>query len=198
MSADVEATRAAHAKLRHPSWCDVEDACFSDSGITYHREIYGDREWVEAVEHDQDGTSNRTVTVHRVEDVTPDEARMLAADIVRAADVLETAPATQHANNPRPALVEWWQRVERHSASASSRVANLFYGPVLWDGTRQRVEVTQALGAKVLPKGQKDPTAPWREGRPVANLFGSYLDAAECRAAAAALIEAAELIEAAR
>ena len=86
------------------------------------------------------------------------------------------------------------------------------YGPVLWDGSRSYVAIEQYVGGGVLRR----PTTkelrtnegrqrlrtiecnPWTSGQQLASALTGSLDAAGCRAAAAALLAAADLIDDAR
>jgi hypothetical protein len=88
----------------------------------------------------------------------------------------------------------WWSRTENLGGGATSRIRRIAYGPYLWDRTRNAVEVREYRGGGALTEGT-DQFNPWRNPGPHAYINSQAADAHECRRAAQALIEAAEIIE---
>lgn len=60
---------------------------------------------------------------------------------------------------------------------------------------RESVSIEQYQGGGVLPPGEYDRSNRWRNGLPMASLSLHHVDADTCRAAAAALLEAAALLD---
>lgn len=95
---------------------------------------------------------------------------------------------------------------------AQMHVTHIFYGAVHWDGSRSHVDIQQAEGRGVLLQPTKKELRtkegrqrrrtiecnPWTSGKPFASALTGSLDADGCKAAAAALLAAADLIEDAR
>lgn len=88
----------------------------------------------------------------------------------------------------------WWERVESYGRGSTCRIREIKFGPVQWDGTRNEVELREHLGAGALRKGT-DRFNPWRNPGPHAYVLVNAATAQECRQAAQALIEAAQMIE---
>ena|GEM_PF-3148756 len=87
-----------------------------------------------------------------------------------------------------------WCTHHRDIYDSGYHATEIPFGPARWDGSRARVEIEQHYGERVVWPNQ-DPGNPWRNGVPQATLHISNVDAETCRAAAAALLQAADLIE---
>lgn len=92
------------------------------------------------------------------------------------------------------ATKRWWTSTESYGGGAAGRKRRLAFGPRLWDGSRQGVDVVEYRGGGALTTGT-DKFNRWRNPGPHAYVNIQAADAAECRAFAKALIEAAEIIE---
>lgn len=88
----------------------------------------------------------------------------------------------------------WAEETELHCSEGGVHVRAIPFGPVQWDGSRHKVEIRQYYGPDVLTRG-RDKFNPWRDGTALASGLLGNLDAAGCRAAAAALLEAAAVLD---
>lgn len=87
----------------------------------------------------------------------------------------------------------WADETELHGPGGV-HVRGIPFGPVLWDGSRRKVEIRQYYGPDVLTRG-RDKFNPWRDGTALVSGLLGNLDAEGCRAAATALLEAAALLD---
>ncbi|GEN78715.1 hypothetical protein [Actinotalea fermentans] len=95
----------------------------------------------------------------------------------------------------RPATAPAWATGhETYGPGSGCFTRDVPFGQVLWDGTRRSVEIREYYGPRVLGRGL-DPYNPWRNPRAQGSLRIGDAAPAELREAAAALIEAAAVIE---
>lgn len=89
---------------------------------------------------------------------------------------------------------QWWDQEQWFPGAESQRTRRLYFGAPRFDGSRNHVEIRQPGGPGFVPK--VDRFNPWRDGRARAGLL---LDgtAQDCREAAALLLQAADIIDAA-
>lgn len=88
----------------------------------------------------------------------------------------------------------WWDHIETYGRGSCALKRNLPFGEVHFDGSRTTVEVIEYQGGRALKKGT-DEFNSWRNPGPHAYVLASAADAKQCREAAAALLQAAEIIE---
>ena len=90
----------------------------------------------------------------------------------------------------RPA---WSERVESFGAGSGAFLRKIPFW--VWvDGKTHSVEIRQYFGHNVLKRGH-DAWNPWRNGQPGASVNIGHAGAEELRAAAAALLQAADLMD---
>ena len=90
----------------------------------------------------------------------------------------------------RPA---WSERVESFGGDSGAFLRRIQFATYC-DGMPHSVEVRQYFGGRVLKRGH-DYGNPWRNGQPGASVNLSHADADTLRAAAAALLQAADLMD---
>ena len=88
---------------------------------------------------------------------------------------------------------EWSDRVESFGSRSGAFLRKIPFA-TYFDGSTQSVEVRQYFGGGVLKRGH-DYSNLWRNGQPGASVLLGHADADTLRAAAAALLQAADLMD---
>lgn len=91
---------------------------------------------------------------------------------------------------------KWWTNLHPFSSSGMHLATTIEFGKVQCDGHRDHIDIEEYSGGLVHPKGSPiDMLNRWRNPQAQASLVLHYGDADQCRAAAVALLKAADLLD---